>query len=94
MKFGRVQRIVLRCRFLVEDVERGAGDAVCLQRVIKRRLVDDAAARRVDDESGPLHVRQPRRVEEPDRLGGFRAMDRDEIGPRDSGVEVLHRLVA
>src|SRR6516164_6763886 len=44
------ERIVRRCRLLVEDVECGTRDAVRLQRVVECLLVDDAAARGVDDE--------------------------------------------
>src|SRR5205823_4854393 len=62
------ERVVLRGRLLVEDVERGAGDAVRLQHVVERLLVDDAAARGVDDKGGALHMREPRRVEEAGRL--------------------------
>jgi hypothetical protein len=72
----------------------GAGDVVRLQRVVERLFVDDAAARGVDDEGGRLHMREPRGVEEAGRLGRFRAMDRDEVGPRQPGVEVLRRLVS
>ena|SRR5580693_3051697 len=43
------ERVVLRGRLLIQDVERGAGDAVRVQHVVERLLVDDAAACRVDD---------------------------------------------
>jgi hypothetical protein len=33
-------------------------------------------------------MREPPGVEEAGRLGRFRAVDRDEIGARDGGVEV------
>src|SRR6266851_4644233 len=88
------ERVVGRGRLLVEDVERGAGDLVAAERVMQRLLVDDAAARGVDEKRGSLHARQPGGVEEADRLRRLRAMDRDEIGAGDRLVEIADRLVA
>jgi hypothetical protein len=45
----REQRVVVR-RLPVEHVEAGARDLVRGKRIVQRRLVDDAAARRVDHE--------------------------------------------
>ena len=45
----REQRMVLGRRLLVEHVQAGAGDFPRGQGVVQRRLVDDAAARDVDD---------------------------------------------
>src|SRR3546814_11117315 len=51
------------------------------------RLVDDAAAGGVDQVGGRLQPRQPRGVEQPDRLRRFRAVDADEVGAGQGGVQ-------
>src|SRR3977135_3404922 len=43
------------------------------QRLVQRRLVDDAAARSVDQIGGRLHPLQPRRIEHSDGFGILRA---------------------
>ena len=47
---------------MLVDVEHGAGDGACAQRIDQRRLVDDRAATDVDQEGGVLHRSQARRV--------------------------------
>ena len=81
-------------RLLLVYVETGAGELARAQRRVQRRLVDDAAARRVDQIGRRLHARQPRGIEHADRLRRLRAMDGDEVGPRQGGVEIRHRLAA
>ena len=49
--------MIRRRRLLLEDVERGAGDLPGRDRLGERRLVDDAAARAVDDAHAALHAR-------------------------------------
>ena len=88
------KRVVAWSRLLVEDVERGAGNLVARQRVEERLLVDDAAARRIHQEGGFLHLREAGGVEQADRLRRLGAMDRDEIRLLDGGVEIVDRLVA
>jgi hypothetical protein len=41
-----------------------------------------------------LHMAEARGVEQADRFRCFRTVDRDEIGARHRGVQVLHRRVA
>ena len=53
------QRVVDRRRLHVEHVEAGAGEVPGRQCGVQRRLVDDAAARRVDDERASASSRQP-----------------------------------
>ena len=48
------ERALGRQRLLLEDVERGAAQPPGAQRVDERRLVDDVAARDVDDDRGRL----------------------------------------
>ena len=69
---GRVeQRVVGRQRLGVGDVERGAGEPALAQRVGERVLVDDRAARGVDEDRVGLHARERVGV---DRGGGSRSV--------------------
>ena len=52
--------VQFRRRLAVEHVETGAADPAFGQGFVERRLVDDAAARRVDQICRRLHARQPR----------------------------------
>ena len=63
----------------LEHVEPGARDPTLGQRLDERALVDEAAARGVDQEGGRLHQRQTLAVDELVGLGAVRRMDRDEI---------------
>ena len=59
------QRMVGGRRFLDKHVERGAGDLAGFDRVDQRGLIDDAAARAVDDSHALLHLRERRGADEP-----------------------------
>ena len=74
-------------RLRVEDVETCAGDASLAQRLDERVLIDDRAARDVDEEGGRLHQPQPARVEQAARLVGQRAGDDDDVGVREQRLE-------
>src|SRR4051812_46388875 len=78
-------------RLLLENVEAGAGELAGYQRLMQRRLHDDPAARGVDQVGRGFHVLQPRRIEQANRLRGLRAMNTDEIGPRQRCIEVDDR---
>ena len=82
------QRMVFRRRLFDEHVERRARDLTRRERLGKRLLVDDSAARAVDDPHARLHHRERRRAHQ--RLGvvGERRVRRDEIG---APVELLQR---
>src|SRR5258707_12242202 len=54
---------------LGEHVEGGAGDFPALQRVKERVLVDDASARKVDEEGGRLNRREAFGIDAVFRLG-------------------------
>ena len=54
----------------------------------QRVLVDDAAARHVDDPDARLGLGQQLGVDQPDRLGRLGHVDRDEVGHRHQLVEV------
>src|SRR3546814_4329763 len=61
------QRAVCRQRLVVEKVKRGVADALGLQDLSQRRLVDDRAALGVDDPGGWLYKCQHPGVQQPDR---------------------------
>ena len=82
------QRAVGRQWFLLEDIQRGAGKLPCLDGFAERLLVDDAAARDVDDARGGLHARQPLAADEMARLRRERHVQREKIRPLDQRVEI------
>ena len=63
-----------------EDVERGARDLARADRVDERVLVDQPAARGVDDAHAVPHPRERRGVEQPPRLVVEREVERDDVG--------------
>ena len=54
----REQRVVLRRWLLVEHVQPRRGDAAFGQSRRERRLIDDAATRRVDEDGARFHLRE------------------------------------
>ena len=99
IRFGRSeQRVVGGQRLGVGDVERGARRSVpSLQRRGERALVDDRAARGVDEDRGRLHQPQRFGVDQVAGLLGQRAVDRDEVRAlqqlEDVGASVLRLLL-
>src|SRR4051794_1130050 len=75
----RKERRVLGRRLALPDIEPGGEEAPALQRVEQRRLVDDAAARGVDDDRGLLHQRELRRADHVPGLGGERDVDAHQV---------------
>ena len=63
-----------------EDVERRACEVPALERLRERVLVDDAAARGVDESRALLHQAQLALPDQSLGLGCERQMDRDEVG--------------
>src|SRR2546427_1677618 len=63
------ERMAGRRRLLLEHVEGRAGHLAALDGRGERRLVDDAAARAVDDAHAAPHTRDRARADEPARLG-------------------------
>ena len=72
-----------RVRLLREDVERCGRDLPGLQRIDERGLVDQLAARRVDDAHTVAHPRERLRVDRAARLRGQRLVQGEEIGRRE-----------
>ena len=86
---GEVERGLLVLR--AADIHRGAGDALLVERARERRLVDQIAARQVDEEGGWPHVRESGGVHQVlGRLIGDGEAD-DEIRARQ---QVLERTCA
>ena len=79
-----------RRRFRGDDVERGAGDLSALERIRQRLLVDQAAARRVDEDRRARHLRELRRGDHVARRGRQRAVQRDDVA---RAQHVLERRV-
>ena len=72
---------------VLEHVEAGAGDAAFGERADERGLVDQCAARGIDEKGARLHQRELAR---PDQMPGFlaqRRMDRDEVRVSENLVE-------
>ena len=80
------QAPVLR-RLDFEDVERRARDVARFDRVGQRVLVDELAARGVDDPHATLALRQTGRAEEVTRLGRRRNVEADVVGDLTHAVE-------
>ena len=81
------QRIARRQRLDLHHVEPSAGDPALLERMDERALVDDAAARRVDEDRRALHRSQLLRADDVARLGRQRHVKAHEIGRSQQIVE-------
>ena len=77
---GVAEQRVVGDRLAREDVERGAGDLAGVERVLERRVVDQLAARAVDDPHAVAALGERLGVEPAARLGRLRQVDRDEVG--------------
>src|SRR5215217_1867164 len=86
-------RMVLRQRLLGVDVERGARDRALAQRLQQHVLVDDRAARGVDEDRRPLHQAQLARADEPARAVAQPRVDRQHVRALEQLV-ARHRLDA
>src|SRR5947208_2408436 len=84
----REERVVVRQRLGLEDVEAGGADPVVSERLVKRGLVHDWPARRVDEHSGRLQLRELAVTEEVVRIRRKRCMYGDEVASRQQRVEV------
>ena len=87
------QQIGMHRRLVLVDVERRAGEQVLLQRPRQRLLVDDRAARRVDEIRRALHARQRALVDQMPRLRRQRHVQRDDVRRDQQAIE-RHRLGA
>ena len=84
---GRAEQDVGLGRLLAEHVEARAGDVAGDQEVTHRQLVDQAAARAVDDAHALLGLHQVGAAEDVLGLLGERRVHGDEVGARQHLVE-------
>ena len=75
-----------RVRLAGEDVERGTGDLPGLERLEQRILVDELAARGVDDADAVPGSLERAPVDGRARLVGQRQMQRDDVRRREDGL--------
>ena len=74
-------------RLGLEHVERGAADLAAVERVLERSLVDQPAARAIDDAHARLDPGQSVARQDAAGLVGQRRVQRDEIGAAQQFVE-------
>ncbi|EAR50516.1 hypothetical protein OG2516_09735 [Oceanicola granulosus HTCC2516] len=84
---GQAEQRVLLGRLLGEHVEGRAGDVAVLERVRQRLLVDEAAARAVDDPHALLRLGEVLAAQDVLRLLRQRHVQGDEVGARQQRVE-------
>src|SRR5439155_20866834 len=70
------------------DIERDAAQPTLIERLGERVLIDDLAARDIDQDAALLHQREAVLVEEARRLRRPLTADRDDIGIRQKAVEI------
>ena len=88
------QRRVGRQRLLGEDVERRAREPPGAQRLDERRLVDERAARGVDEQRAGPQQRQPRAVDQAARGVGDGQVEADDVGDLERRLDRLGVLGA
>ena len=71
-----------------ENIERCMSNAATLQSSNKRRLVDESAARGVDQDRPVLHFREPMRFKETTGLRNECEMQADRIRGGEERVEI------
>ena len=86
------QRVAGIGRLDLEHIEAGAGDAVFDERTGEGDLIDDAAARRVDDDRGRLHDGDGGVVEEVARRRVEIDVQRHDVGTREPIGKRTHAL--
>ena len=74
-------------RLLREDVDRSAGEPARLECLEQRRLVDELAARGVDQPRPLLHLADRLRADHATRLVVQRQVERDEVGAGEHALE-------
>src|SRR3546814_13577083 len=75
------------CRHLHEHIQSNARDMARVQRVLERLLVDQAAARAIDDAHALLRLGEILAAQDIARAVGERRVERDEVGPGQKNVE-------
>ena len=88
MKFGMAEQRIGCRRLLDEDVERRARDMAAVERGAQRRLVDEAAARAIDDAHALLGLGEVFGRQDVAGLRRQRRVQGDEVGAGEQIVEL------
>ena len=88
----RAKRQIVRRRFLLINVQRGAGDVTALQRLEQRGFLDQTAAGAIDDAHAGLALGKRLRVQDVLRLRRHRHVDGDEVGAAQERIEIIRQL--
>src|SRR5262245_31875575 len=75
----------------MEDIEPGTPDLAAPKPFDQRRLVDERAARGVDQDHAAFHAGDARGIDDAARLVVEREIERNDIGTRQQGIEVDER---
>ncbi|ENN84449.1 hypothetical protein RHSP_22289 [Rhizobium freirei PRF 81] len=86
---GELHQLRIDGGFVLEHVEAGAGDLAFAQDLDQRRLIDDIAARRVDDVACRLQQRQAAGGDQMIRRRRRRAVDRNDVDAGEHLVEAV-----
>ena len=84
----QAEQAALRRRFFPEDVDRGAGDVAGFERLAQRRLVNELAARAVDQPHAFFDELKRLGIDDVAGLVGQRRVQGDEIGAPPQLVEL------
>ena len=89
---GKPKQHALGGRLLAKHVKRRAGNVTGFKRRGERSIIDQLAARAIDQPHAALHLRERFRVDDVAGLFGERRMQRDEIGapPQLVQFDLLH----
>ena len=71
------------------DIERNSAQVIALERIGKSFLVNDRAARYIDEHTSGLHCGKTVVIEQTGRLGRPLAANDDEIALRQKSIEVV-----
>src|SRR6185437_5569327 len=74
------QRPIMRRRLDSEGVKHSAAELSGLERIVERLIIDQRAARSVDEERARLHPRQRIAIDESCRLWRDPRMQADDVG--------------
>ena len=85
------ERVIRRERLGVEYIEPGVADMAAVERPDERCLVDQGAARGIDQDRARFHPRDAAGVDDAAGAVVEGEMQRDHVGPRQQGVELDQR---
>ena len=85
------QRAIIRQRFFFKDIECRAGNVTAVDRFDQRRLIDDTAARHIENAGAFFHLRQLFAPNEIGRLWRQRHMNGQEISLGKDMIQIAQR---